>query len=68
MINAIASISEFHKKAEIESRYNRTVAAFQEQSDMAIRMVKAEFRMKCHIAKALHEAELRELERDKDAR
>jgi len=64
---AIASLTDVRKKMEIEARYLRTVAAWQEQCDLGIRMVRAEFKMKCHLARALREAELREIERHTNA-
>jgi len=63
----ISSLPDTRKRMEIEARYNRTVAAWQEQCDLGIRMMRAEFRMKCHLAKSLCDAELRELERNANA-
>jgi hypothetical protein len=65
---AVSSLMDARKRMEIESRYSRTVSAWQEQTDLAIRMIRAEFKMKCHLAKALRDAELREIERESDAR
>jgi len=65
MSNAVTSLSDFHKRVEIEAKFNRTVADWQVQCDLAIRLARAEFRMKCHLARALYEAELRELDRDR---
>jgi hypothetical protein len=65
---SVPSLPNIRKKMEIDTRYLKTVAAWQEQCDLAIRMVRAEFKMKCHLAKALRDADLRELERDTNAR
>jgi hypothetical protein len=63
-VATVSSLPDTRKRMEIEARYNRTVAAWQEQCDLGIRMMRAEFRMKRHLAKALHDAELREVERN----
>jgi hypothetical protein len=65
---AVSSLVDIRKKIEIDSRYHKTIAAWQEQCDLGIRMVRAEFRMKCHLARMLRDADVRELERNANAR
>jgi hypothetical protein len=65
---AISSLPDVRKRMEIDNRYRHTVAAWQEQCDLAIRLARAEFKMKCHLAKALRDADLREIDRDANAR
>lgn len=65
---AVSSLPDVRKKMEIEARYCRTVAAWQEQCDLTIRLARVEFKMKSHLAKALRDSELLNIERDANAR
>lgn len=60
----ISSLPDERKKIEIEARYIRTVASWQEQCDLAIRLARVDFKAKCDLAKALRDSELREIERE----
>jgi len=63
----IASLEAARKKIEIEGRYKQTIAEWEQRRDFAIRLIRVDFQMKCHIAKCLRDAELRILGVD-DAR
>lgn len=61
---AIASIPDTLKKMEIEARCNRIIASWQEQCDLAIRLAREDLKEKSNLAKALRDAELREIEKE----
>jgi hypothetical protein len=63
----VVDIKKERRRHDIETRYQELMINWQDHFSYSMRMLRADFKMKVHIAKSLRDAQLRELEgRDVD--
>jgi len=47
------------RRHEVEARYKELVLTWEEHFQFSMRMLKSEYKMKCHVAQSLRDAQLR---------
>ena len=57
----IVPIDDARKRSKIEAEYQACCKAWRDQYEVGVRLMRAEHDMKCAIAKALRDQQLREL-------